>query len=550
MSSAFAPSRASLPLRALRSARRPLSLLTACLTVAAASRLAAQSPGDLDSSFNAGIVQLNLYAQVLENVNGTPLVVTGGDAGGFGILFQPSGVIDADTGFPDFGVLNRIIYTAVPEQVLQTGYATPYILLGGQFGRGPTQVKNNQAAQNIVRIDPLGTLDPNFNPGRGANGFVTSIVPLADGGIVCAGEFDTFNKQNRGRLARLDHTGALLDDSVFDGNLTFDATVLSVAEQVGTGQVQLPQFVVAGQFSHVNGAVHQKLARINNDGSLDSSFNPSFDDRTTVVVAQPDGKILVGGDFQNVNGAEHKHLVRLNYDGSVDPTFNASVTGQPFGFADPPAVYVIKLLRDGRMYLGGNFTTVNGVTHNYLARVNADGTLDAAFDAGTNLVNAVQSLSIQDDGKLLVGINRSKANGKNVYPPVLVRLFAEPVTVTVEALKPTATETPGSSGQFRFTRTGSVPVNEAQNVYFQVSSAPAKAKNFSLGNKAVQDAATGVYRITIPANAGNVKLAVIPTGKPIRKADEAAVTVTIVGDPTNAANYVVGGRATVTLRNQ
>lgn len=570
MSPAFAPSRASLPLRALRSARGPLVWLTACLAVAAAGHLAAQNPGDLDTSFTSGIVQLNLYTQVLETLPGLgqnrDLVVVGGDAGGFGILFQSVGTIDADINFPEFGALNRIIYTAVPEQVLQTGQTIPSILLGGQFGRGITDITNKLAARNIVRIKPTGELDTTFDPGRGANGFVTSILPLATGDIVCAGEFDTFNKQGRVRLARLTNKGALVDDSLFDANLSFDATVLSLAAQTVNGTTPAsPQILVAGQFSNVSGKVHNKLARINPDGSVDDGFNPSFDNRTTIVVCQPDGKILVGGDFENVNGEQHKHIVRLNADGTVDDTFNISVTGQPFGFIDPPAVYVIKLLQDGRMYLGGNFTTVNGVTHNYLARVNKDGSLDEAFNAGTNIVNAVQSLSIQSDGKLLVGVNRSKANGDGKYPPVLFRLFAEEPTIKLTAkgfpAQEHSTNDPQTPryGVFKLVRSGPIELNSTLTVYLQLggnaklpnpAGTTAKARNgeYILGNVDPYFVGAGQYTVTFQPGQKVAKINVIPTGETIGV--DKKVTLRVFAGPSGTTGYNFSSApATVILEN-
>src|SRR2546421_613627 len=66
------------------------------------------------------------------------------------------------------------------------------------------------------------------------------------------------------------------------------------------------------------------LARLNTDGSLDTTFKPgSIDPNGSVntIAVQPDGKILIGGSFVSVNSVARSSLARLNADGSLDTTF-------------------------------------------------------------------------------------------------------------------------------------------------------------------------------------------------------------------------------------
>ncbi len=60
-------------------------------------------------------------------------------------------------------------------------------------------------------------------------------------------------------------------------------------------------------------------------GDLDLSFSPSIagDNLALVktIAVQPDGKILIGGDFYSVNGLPRYGLARLHPDGSLDTTF-------------------------------------------------------------------------------------------------------------------------------------------------------------------------------------------------------------------------------------
>src|SRR5205807_3193554 len=83
-------------------------------------------------------------------------------------------------------------------------------------------------------------------------------------------------------------------------------------------------------------------------------------------------------------------IARLNPDGTLD-TFNPNANG---------TVYAMAVQADGRILLGGNFTSIGGQTRNNIVRLNSDGTLDA-FDPNAN--ERVFSIAVQADGKILAG---------------------------------------------------------------------------------------------------------------------------------------------------
>lgn len=553
----------ALVFRALRAFGQQISLSVACLSVVGVCQLAAQnSPGTLDTSFTTPELGFTYYTQVLETLNGIPRLFVGGDR--FGLALLELNGVDDTTDFvePDIGNAARIVYTAVPEKVAPPTGTTPYILIGGQFGRSLTQAENKQTSHNILRLTPAGDVDMTFNVStKGTNNFVTSIVPLAgsdasgntpSGDIIVGGLFTTFNDVTHQYIVRLDHNGNPLDGSGFNA-LSFDAPVLSLALQQPYTVDTEAQVLVAGQFSNVNNAKHNKLARINADGSVDATFNPTFDDRTTVVVSQPDGKILVGGDFENVNGVPAKHIVRLNSDGTVDQTFTASVTGQPFGFVDPPAVYVIQLLNDGSMYLGGNFTTVNGVTRNYLALVDSTGALDPSFDPGKTIINAVQSLTVQPDGRLLVGENVSKKNGNNVQPASLIRLYGQAAVINlapgVSALNGTP---PAQEGTFTLSRDGRVTTAGSLTVYIAFSGKAKLGTDYAVPSILTPQAAADgsvVYAVTFSPGQSAITIPIDPLRMTFKNGHNRKITLTVVDDPTNAASYTPGSSATITIGN-
>jgi uncharacterized delta-60 repeat protein len=108
------------------------------------------------------------------------------------------------------------------------------------------------------------------------------------------------------------------------------------------------------------------MARLNEDGSVDTSFVPPLlDGNISSIQVRPDTRILIVGAFDEVAGVARSGLARLNTDASLDATFNPIIGGG--------AVSALLILPDGRILLGGNFTSVNGVRINGIARLNPDG---------------------------------------------------------------------------------------------------------------------------------------------------------------------------------
>ena len=133
---------------------------------------------------------------------------------------------------------------------------------------------------------------------------------------------------------------------------------------------------------------------------LDPSFKvgPGASDAVDSVVVQADQRILVGGEFTSIGGQSNSFLARLNADGSVDASFDPA--GQTDG-----AVQCLLQQPDGKVVVGGGFGLLLGQTRPALARLLEDGSVDATFDASAvfNTNTSVFSLALQEDGQLLVG---------------------------------------------------------------------------------------------------------------------------------------------------
>ena len=127
---------------------------------------------------------------------------------------------------------------------------------------------------------------------------------------------------------------------------------------------------------------------------------------------QPDGKILLGGNFTTWNGVTANRIVRINSDGTLDTTFNSNTSTS----ANNAVYSSIAIQPDEKILIGGFFTTWGGVTVNRIVRLNSDGTRDTEFttNTGTAASGTVYSLDIQSDSKIIVGGSFTTWNGVTV----------------------------------------------------------------------------------------------------------------------------------------
>ncbi|MBK7751647.1 MAG: T9SS type A sorting domain-containing protein [Flavobacteriales bacterium] len=302
---------------------------------------------------------------------------------------------------------------------------------------------NGTARARIARLHANGSLDPSFNPGTGFGPGPTGALALqADGKVLVGGVFDAFNGSARYDLVRL-NSSATLDPS-FDIGLGFDFP--SDLNGAPTDLVIQPdgRVIVVGAFlwydglSPFVGTICRGILRLDQFGGLDFSFEHGgdYNDPTDgftgtpyTVALQTDGRILVGGDFTSYEGVARNRIIRLNADGTVDPTFDPGT-----GFNDP--VHALVIQPDGKILVGGDFTSFNGATRERIARLNADGSLDATFQPCEGFNDRVTDLVLQPDGRLLAcGLFTTYAG---VARNRIARLFTVDATCIASQLTTTA----------------------------------------------------------------------------------------------------------------
>ncbi len=212
-------------------------------------------------------------------------------------------------------------------------------------------IANNATA--TVDIGSPGAPDPSFVPFF-INSAVNQVIVQPDGKIVTAGAFTqiydaNFTIYNQGGIARFNADGTV--DVSFDtkGGVSGGSAVVNNAVRQPDGKILL-----LGNFTTVNGSSATNFARLNADGSLDSTFNlgTGADNTIYAVLAQPDGKIVIGGAFLNFNGTAAQYVARLNANGSLDGTFTGPVISAGTGGW---RVMSLALQPDGKLLVGGVF---------------------------------------------------------------------------------------------------------------------------------------------------------------------------------------------------
>ena len=189
--------------------------------------------------------------------------------------------------------------------------------------------------------------------------------------------------------------------------------------------------LVGGYVTEFNGMTTTRITRLNADGSVDATFNPGGSGPTggspSSVLAtplQPDGKIMIGGTFNLYNGTTRNRIARLNADGTLDATFDPGAGPSGSGVK----VWDIAIQPDGKYIVVGEFTSYDGTPVNNVARVNTDGSLDTAFDPGTGLNSAVRTITIQPDEKIIIGGQFQTYNG--ISAKRIARLWGTPPSPT------------------------------------------------------------------------------------------------------------------------
>ncbi|MGB0579372.1 MAG: beta strand repeat-containing protein [Limisphaerales bacterium] len=224
----------------------------------------------------------------------------------------------------------------------------------------------------MVRLNADMTIDTTFDPGLGAattsGSPIGTIVQQPDGRILIGGEFDVFQNTAVGRIARLNNNGTL-DSSFNPGGQGLASGNIREIELLSDGRI-----IAVGNIVSYNGTGTDHFIRLSSTGALDTSFQPNVSAQIRSVEVQPDGKYLIVGDFRTVGAANlaRPAAARINSDGTPDQSFDGGTA--TFRTPEDPnrldAVAAAKLDQNGFLVIVGDFTHWNMEENvNYITRV-------------------------------------------------------------------------------------------------------------------------------------------------------------------------------------
>jgi uncharacterized delta-60 repeat protein len=280
---------------------------------------------------------------------------------------------------------------------------TGKVYVGGQF-----TTFTGTTINRFLRLNSDGSRDTTFNVGTGFNSTVFDSKVQADGKVLVFGVFTTYTGSSNPGIIRLNTDGS--KDTTFSAGTGFQGAAGSLVQR---GIIDSNNKIVCvGQFTGYNGTAYGRIIRLNSDGSVDNTFNSGtgFNSFTYGGVHElPNGQYMVFGDFGSYSGISILRAARLNNNGTLDTTYVPSPIAN--------AILGSTIDSQNRAYIVGAFSTVSGVSTIGIARLTSGGTYDNTYVTGGGF-NAAGGTAlygkvlIEDSGSILWGSSFTSYSGQ------------------------------------------------------------------------------------------------------------------------------------------
>lgn len=320
----------------------------------------------------------------IKQVPGTSDIVVAGDytlykgvAANRIVRLNSSGVVNNTPFNPRAGFDGQICALMIPGTASNP---TSDVIVGGAFNN-----YNTTGTTKMARLNMDGTLDNILEIGAGASAYVKAFLIAADGSekAYVGGSFTTYQGVASNYIARVNGTGLL--DSTFAIGTGFNGIVHEIiprVSRVGLTATQKKQIYVGGAFSTYKGVSYNKIVRLNDDGTVDASFNVGTGFDTIVYRMLPTkdgtGDLYVAGNFSTYKGVPTKKIVRLDESGNIVYSFNVGA-----GFNADVRALLNAPDNTNDIFVGGNFTTYQGTSKNHIVRLQDNGLISSKFVTGT-----------------------------------------------------------------------------------------------------------------------------------------------------------------------
>jgi hypothetical protein len=369
--------------------------------------------GFTQPSFNAGVKSLLLVNSGAQILAGGLFTSVGGESHfRLALITNSSGAVVSEFN-NDLGFNGSVLALA------STNSGT-VALLGGEFS-----AFEGSAASRLARFDSDGVFSTAFNSGMGTGGVNGDVETLAYDSaslaIYAGGNFTQVGTTATNRIAKLHVTannganppyglGQMFAD--FDSGTGFNGTVRAIAKASGESDSDI---YVGGEFTSYNGNPHARLLRLNYDASVDSSFAlgngfalSNGGSASVNALLTTGSSIFVGGEFDSFRDEPVSRVVKLDTAGELDTSFDV-VSG-------PNQAVNALALRSNDLFVGGQFTSYAGNSGaQRVARVNAE-TGALATNVLYSVNGTVRALGVDADGRVYLGGSFTSVDGTTTGP--------------------------------------------------------------------------------------------------------------------------------------